>query len=321
MSKSRKSAILMAARSCVLALSVAASAAGMSRGVLADDVQAPAGVTDKRPVITDSSIALGAYDPHGDFSNDRNVKIEHLFLPWEDVDLSTLALADAYALQRGRSLMITIEPWSWSVEWRKSPDELLKGILAGRYDSNMASVCSAAADLKSPVIIRWAQEMDDTSGQFTWSNWSPENYVAAYQRMITECRKHLKTAKYMWSPKGNSDLRKYYPGDAYVDIVGLSVFGLQAYDKAHFGKERTFAESLEPGYRRAEGFGKPIMVSELGYEGDETYVCNWAKDVAKAHAQFPRLTAVVYFNDREVHPWPDNYGLPNWRIGDHRCSS
>ena len=26
------------------------------------------------------------------------------------------------------------------------------------------------------------------------------------------------------------------------------------------------------------------------------------------------LAAVVYFNDREVYPWPENYGLPNWRV-------
>jgi len=316
MSNGKKSASLVIALSFAsLALSGAVLAASKPRGLPAGAAQTTGQATDKRPVITDTSIVFGAYDPHGDFGDDPNSKVEHLFLPWEDVELSTLALADEYALQRGRSLLITVEPWSWSVDWRVTSDELLNGILAGRYDSYMASVCSAAAKLKSPVTIRWAQEMDETDNQFTWAHWKPESYVAAYRRAITECRKHNKTAKYMWSPKGNPNLRDFYPGDEYVDIVGLSVFGLQAYDKSHFGKERTFAEALAPGYRLAEGFGKPIMVAELGYEGDQRYVRNWAENVAKPNSDFPKLTAVVYFNDREVYPWPDNFGRPNWRVG------
>ena len=41
---------------------------------------------------------------------DANAKIEHLFLPWEDVDLSTLSMADDYAAQRGRTLLISRTP-------------------------------------------------------------------------------------------------------------------------------------------------------------------------------------------------------------------
>lgn len=297
-----------------LALSGAVLAANMPRGIPAAGTDTSNQVTDKRPIITETSVDFGAYDPHGDFGSDPNVKIEHLFLPWEDVDLSTLAIADEYALQRGRSLMITIEPWSWSVDWRVSTDQLLNGILGGRYDANMASVCTAAASLKSPVIIRWAQEMDETDNQFTWAHWKPESYVAAYRRMVTVCREHLKTAKYMWSPKGNPELVSFYPGDEFVDIVGLSVFGYQPYDRDHFGKDRTFVEALEPGYRLAERFGKPIMVAELGYEGDQSYVRNWAASVAEKHSEFPSLNAVVYFNDREIYPWPEGYGRPDWRV-------
>lgn len=297
-----------------LALSGAVLAASQPRGIPVAGTPTTGQVIDKRPIVTDTSIDLGAYDPHGDFGSDAKVKIEHLFLPWEDVDLSTLSIADEYALQRGRSLLITVEPWSWDVDWRVTSDELLAGILAGRYDANMASVCAAAAGLKSPVIIRWAQEMDETDNQFTWAQWTPENYIAAYRRMVTECRKQIKTAKYMWSPKGNPELVDFYPGDEVVDIVGLSVFGLQAYDRGQFGKERTFAEALAPGYRLAEAFGKPVMVAELGYEGDDAYVRNWAENAAKRDPNFPRLDAVVYFNDREVYPWPQNYGRPNWRV-------
>jgi beta-mannanase len=272
---------------------------------------------DKRPIITAESITPGAYDPHGDFTNDSNSKIEHLFLPWEDVDLTTLGAADAYAQARGRSLLITIEPWSWARDWRVSPDDLLSGILAGRYDSNMSAVCSAAAQLKSPVTIRWAQEMEDNDGQFTWAFWKPEGYVKAYRHVNDVCRKQFPTAKYMWSPKGEEGLEAYYPGDEYVDIIGLSVFGYQPYDKLEVGHDTTFVERTKPGYDRVARFGKPIAIAELGYEGDDHYVRDWAAEANKPHTEFPAMTAVVYFNDREVYEWPRNVGRPDWRVANH----
>jgi beta-mannanase len=272
---------------------------------------------DKRPIVTSESITAGAYDPHGDFANDSNSKIEHLFLPWEDLDLSTLGAADDYAHARGRSLLITVEPWSWARDWRVSPENLLGGILAGQYDSNMADVCSAAAKLKSPVTIRWAQEMDDKDGQFTWAFWKPKDYVKAYKHVVNVCRKHLPTAKYMWSPKGEKGLDAYYPGDNYVDVVGLSVFGYQPYDKLEVGRNTTFVERAKPGYDRVKGFGKPIEIAELGYEGNDEYVRDWAAEVNKPHPEFPALTAVVYFNDLEVYPWPREVGRPDWRVANH----
>jgi beta-mannanase len=178
-------------------------AVSIPRGIPTDPMRQSSQGSDKRPIVGPDSIIFGAYDPHSDFSDDPNSKIEHLFLPWEDVDLSSLAVADQYALKRGRTLLITVEPWSWSVDWRGTSDELIKGILAGNYDRNMSAVCSAAANLKSAVTIRWAQEMDESDNRFTWAHWKPSEYVAAYQRMVAICREHNKSAKYMWSPKGN----------------------------------------------------------------------------------------------------------------------
>ena len=270
--------------------------------------------SDKRPVITTSSIGFGAYDPHGQFSNDASTGIEHLFLPWEDVDLATLALADDYATARGRALLITVEPWSWDRDWRLSPEELYSGVVGGRYDANIAALCSEVAKLRSPVTIRFAQEMDEEDNQFTWAQWSGPQYIKVFRRFVMECREQLPTARIMWSPKGKDGLHRYYPGSDVVDLIGLSVFGYQPYDRAEAGRDLTFAERLAPGYNLVKDFGKPIMVAELGYEGDETYVRSWAEEVTKPQSEFPELTAVVYFNDREVYPWPNGFGLPDWRV-------
>ncbi|RFB79846.1 glycoside hydrolase family 26 protein [Methylovirgula sp. 4M-Z18] len=289
--------------------------------VLANSTQSIAGPqaaplmpSDKWPVLSSSSLPVGAYDPHGDFNAARESKIEHVFLPWEDVDLSTLTAADDYARSRGRSLMISVEPWSWSKDWRVSPQNLYEGIVNGSYDANAAAICGAMSNLKSPVTIRWAQEMDENENQFTWSHWSGPQYIRAYRHFVGECRKYITDAKFMWSPKGNDDLQNYYPGNDVVDVIGLSVFGYQSFDHHKVGRDRNFNELLTPGYNLVKGYGKPIVVAELGYEGDAAYNHVWAEEVGQPHPQFPGLTAIVYFDDREVHPWPDGFGLPNWRV-------
>nr|WP_319496143.1 glycosyl hydrolase [uncultured Cohaesibacter sp.] len=269
----------------------------------------------KGPVVnTGTPIELGSYDPYGTFKDDRVVKIEHLFLPWEDVELKSMFEADAYAQQRGRDLLITVEPWSWSQDWRLMPVDLRNAILNGSYDPNMRAICKIAGELKSNVTIRWGQEMEDQDGRFTWSGWRPDDYIKAYRRMVDLCRKEAPKAKYMWSPKGLEGLQAYYPGDNYADSIGLSVFGLQKYDNDKFGRDRTFAELLKPGYDLTVPFNKPIVVAELGYVGKQAYVDNWKQTVTEVEADFPELNAVVYFNDKEVHPWPEGYGRPDWRI-------
>ena len=52
---------------------------------------------DKRPMVHAEGSKFGCYDPYGDFSAQANVSTEHLFLPWEEVDLSSQPADDAYA--------------------------------------------------------------------------------------------------------------------------------------------------------------------------------------------------------------------------------
>lgn len=259
-------------------------------------------------------LPFGVYDPNGGFSADTDVQIEHLFLPWEDVYLPSLADADAYAVERGRSVLVTIEPWTWTQDERNTPEILIAGIASGAYDENMRAICSALAEFESPVTIRWAQEMEDTSGQFIWADWLPETYVAAYQQVVDVCREESDKFDYMWSPLGYEGLADYFPGKDYADVVGLSVFGLQAWEVDVLGKERGFREVFEPRYKRALQFELPIAVAELGFVGTEDYVQKWNNEVRQVLEDFSELQAVVYFNQQEVHPWPDGYGLPDWRF-------
>lgn len=262
------------------------------------------------------SVPFGAYDPGGDFTDDPVPVIEHLFLPWEDVYLPSLNDADAYAMERGRALLVTLEPWTWSRSERNTPQYLRAGISEGKYDQNMRDICTVMGGLKSSVTLRWGHEMDDGSGQFIWAGWKPADYIAAFHRMIDICREAAPNIRIMWSPLGDEGMEAYYPGDDYVDIVGISVFGLQQWDQDKFDHDRSYNEVMEPRYRRAAAFGKPVVVAELGYSGDQAYVDSWENAVRVARPDLQNLVGVVYFDQREVYPWPENYGLPDWRINN-----
>lgn len=260
------------------------------------------------------AIPYGVYDPDGDFEDDGAVTIEHLFLPWEDVFLPSLFDADEYAQERERALLVTLEPWTWSRSERNTAPYLRRGIAEGRYDANMTAVCEILGQLQSPVTLRFMHEMDDDNGQFIWAGWEPEEYIDAYRSMIDLCRADAPNITVMWSPLGDEGMEDYYPGDDYADLVGLTVFGLQAWDQAKEGGDRSFDDIFAPRYARAERFGKPVVVAELGYVGQAPYVADWDASVRQDKPEYPNLVGVVYFNFPEVYPWPEGFGQPDWRV-------
>ncbi len=264
--------------------------------------------------VPPGDLPFGVYDPDGDFTGKNPVVIEHLFLPWEDVFLPSLNDADDYAQLYNRALLVTLEPWTWSRDERNTAQYLRRGIERGEYDANMTAVCQVLGTLRSPVTLRFAHEMDDLSGQFIWSGWEPETYISAYRHMIDLCKESAPEITVMWSPLGNENMDDYYPGDDYADLIGLTVFGLQAWDQAKFGRDRNFDDIFAPRYERAASYGKPVVVAELGYVGSQDYVDMWKERVRIERADYPNLVGVLYFNQLEVYAWPEGFGAPDWRI-------
>ncbi len=258
-------------------------------------------------------LPFGVYDPFGDYSEVTGVATEHLFMPWEDVFLPSLAQAEINTKARNRTVLATVEPWTCTRDERNTPQALQKGIADGTYDETMRTVCKSLATLDVPMTIRWAQEMDDASGQFIWSGWDPKTYIAAYRKMVDICRVEAPKAKFMWSPLGNETMASYYPGDDVVDVVGLTVFSFQPWEEATLGKAQSFDDIFAPRYARALQLNKPIVIAELGYIGDLAHVTEWDDSVRSTATKYPELTAVNYFNHQEVYAWPDGFGLPNWR--------
>jgi|SoiMethySBSTD1v2_1073268.scaffolds.fasta_scaffold527099_2 endoglucanase len=261
------------------------------------------------------NVRMGAYDPYGTFSRDSKISIEHIFVPWQDFNLASLNTVDQYARTRGRSLLITVEPWTWSYDNRtQTPAKLFAGIIAGNYDHFIRDFCRESASLKSAVTIRWGHEMDLGHDRYPWSAWAPDEYVQAYRHFVDTCRAAGEGLRFMWSPRGEPSLQDYYPGSDYVDNIGLTMFGFQKYEIALYGKGLSLTERLGSSYELVTDYGKDIYITEFGCHGDRDYMKRCLDEARTVSTAFSRIKGIIYYNEVETHPWPGTNGMPDWRV-------
>lgn len=263
------------------------------------------------------TLVLGAYDPHNLLLDSDRSSVEHVFVYWQALDEGMLAGKMSFAQSRGRTLMVTVEPYTKAANWRDGGDRLFSDIRGGKFDRQIEAVCGAIAAYPAASWIRWGHEMEQPTDRYPWARGDASGYIAAYRYFVDACRKIAPRARFVWSPKGEGELADYYPGDGYVDLIGLPAWGLERLDRRQYGKPRGFTETFSAKYRRVEKFGKPVIIAELGVAGSRRYRQAWMSEIsalAIGSAPFPLLAGIVYFNDREPYHWPDGYGSPDWRI-------
>src|SRR4051795_3551038 len=141
---------------------------------------------------------------------------------------------DTTALRRlsasGRLPMMTWEPWNHTTP--SANPYSLQAIASGQFDAYLSAQGKALAAVGAPVAVRFAHEMNGS-----WYPWgqgvsgnTAADYVAAYRHVhdvITAAGAN--NVVWGWSPitvisRPNVPLAPLYPGDGYVDWVGLSVY-------------------------------------------------------------------------------------------------
>lgn len=131
--------------------------------------------------------------------------------------------------------------WTGERQWG-DPGYYLDDIVNGKYDANISALANLCKSFGRPVFIRFGYEFDG------WHNaYPPDKYVAAYKYFVDKMNSHgVKNVAYVWHSwgvgayYGHDDFPKFYPalaeggevtqelwypGDDYVDWLGLSVFG------------------------------------------------------------------------------------------------
>ncbi|SDN04811.1 Glycosyl hydrolase family 26 [Streptomyces sp. cf386] len=106
-------------------------------------------------------------------------------------------------------------------------DTPIADIAAGKSDAYIKEYATAVRKLNLPVVISFADEFNGHWEKWGTKDVTPEDYVAAW-RHIHETFIDVGASNVIWAwspnivnPVKSVKLKPYYPGDAYVDWVGL----------------------------------------------------------------------------------------------------
>jgi hypothetical protein len=223
----------------------------------------------------------------------RTERIVHTFYAWTDALLQGLPSLPAGSIPL--------------VSWRGTT---YADILNGSSDDLIAAAARRLAADKKPTMLRWAWEMNGD-----WYSWggskNPERsagYVTSWQRIHKIFAAEGATnVSWVWSPNWRSsppetwnEVADYYPGDKYVDWVGMSGYNL------HRETPAALFDTIYTQYSTR----KPIMITEVGAvdRGGRTKA-EWIETFGTWVGDRPGVGAVSWF-DTDTHP---NYP-EKWRI-------
>ncbi len=244
-----------------------------------------------------------------------NFDIVSMYWFWGDDSLYQFpqeTMRSIYA--RGAIPMVTWEPYMHGFAWVKDhPDlredrKVFAAILKGTLDYYIIGMAERFRDLGEPIFVRMAHEPDNP--QYPWSargGNTPEEYTAAWRYVVDLFNKVGATnVTWVWSPWRTTDMAHYYPGDGYVDWIGLTTlnYGRAGVD----GRWQSFEELYEPFRAWVKHHDLPVMLAEFGtteYGGDRA---SWlASALSYVKRRCPEVRALVHFHsDRDRH-WPTRW--------------
>ena len=188
----------------------------------------------------------------------------------------------------------------------------LAAIRSGRWDRLLVRRARACRDFRAPIYLRWAPEFN--------GDWNPcygrgREFVAAWRHMVHVFRSAGATnVRWVWCPialeqryRAPEDWRAYYPGDRFVDWVGM--------DGYNWGTARSWSRwqsfdaifgPLYADYARR----KPMMICEVacGEQGGDKSA--WIRDMGASLS-----TALLEGSSPRLVPREQGDGLARELVG------
>ncbi len=217
---------------------------------------------------------------------------------------------------RGAVPVVTWNPWD-DAGGASQPAYSLSAIASGSYDPFIRQWAHDAAAWGQPFLLRFAPEMNGD-----WFPWgmgvngnTSADYIAAWRHVVDIFRQAGATnARWVWCPNvagaPQVTFPTLYPGDSYVDWVGLDGYNWGTSQPSDPSKQWTgLAAIFGASYDALVALtSKPVMIAEtasteLGGDKAAWITQGLLTDVP---TRLPAVRAVIWFDENKETDWRVN---------------
>jgi hypothetical protein len=211
----------------------------------------------------------------------------------------------------------------------------LTELINGKYDSYLDNFASQVKQWNDIVYIRPFHEFN--ANWYVWGgekngaeNGGPDLIKQCWVYIVNKFRKHeVKNVKWIWCPHEPSamvslddwnHIKNYWPGDDYVDLLGIDGFNFypenpERENPGFYSFESLFSET----YKQITPLSKkPIFImtgtSEFSRNGDIANKADWINDIfGKIKNVYTQIKIITWFNYRYSE-------TINWKIDSSKES-
>ncbi|GLL02805.1 glycoside hydrolase family 26 protein [Dactylosporangium matsuzakiense] len=216
--------------------------------------------------------------------------------------------------QRGMMPIVSWEPWNYRDDTvakdgshSDQPEYQLSKITRGDYDAYLTAYADGIKGLRYAVGLRLAHEMNGF-----WYPWSTgvngnrsEDYIAMWRHVHdVMTRAGATNIVWIWSPNITFDtknpLSELYPGDDYVDWLGLSGYYGTAGATAYRTPEAVFDSTLA---QLRTFTRKPLVITETGATNVTGQKAQWIADLARYLPKHPDIIGFIWYEAIRETDW------------------
>lgn len=195
------------------------------------------------------------------------------------------------------------------------------GLETVRDDAYLTRLAQDMGKSNARIFLRFASEMN---GPWTRYHGDPKQYIEKWRLVTATMRRHAPNVAMLWCPytTPKTHITKYYPGDAWVDWVGVNMYSVTYYNLQRHrpGWADHPADLLRWMYEKYAS-RKPIMIAEYAATHfsavDDGPCVEFAREsIATLYhvipRLFPRVKCITYFNTNNLllqHRKNNNYSV------------
>lgn len=238
----------------------------------------------------------------------------------------------------GKIPFIRMMPRSTWNEYQPDPIYTMQAILSGQFDADLQQWFIDARDTAIPLMVEFGTEVN--GAWFPWNGmWNggsrtdlygdpnvadgPERFRDAFRHIIALSRSvNANNITWVFHVDAGADpaeawnsMAAYYPGDSYIDWIGISVYGAQVPSDDW----PSFSEILDAAYPEFAALSpdKPMALLEFGVTGVHPYgnKATWIRNALNniKNQRYPRIKAISWWHSM----WTNDDGT----VSDLRVNS